>query len=266
MLIPAEATLKEVITRKSLPLTLAWSRLEGRPVSSNFDRALKAEVRDAMWMLTKQWQMGEFEGEDAGSPVTAKLSTLTAEIEKYQADNNLAQRFDNNVPFEAKVEQRPLPFSTFKQEISLDLRLIMGRRWMQLLKNEGLANATKAFFLKHYAFKKPDPKQASDAAICAHPEVWQQFAAVAGRMMDGAELYFDLKSHKLPHYYDHPDFPAAVDHSKLDNAEKIFKVWFDDLFYQPSDPVNNAWEPSQLEYQFAISATAGAEEKVMHAI
>ena len=30
-----------------------------------------AEVRDALWMLTRQWQMGEFEGDDAGSPIEA---------------------------------------------------------------------------------------------------------------------------------------------------------------------------------------------------
>ena len=30
------------------------------------DRALRAEVRDPLWMLTRQWQMGEFQGDDAG--------------------------------------------------------------------------------------------------------------------------------------------------------------------------------------------------------
>ena len=33
----------------------------------SFDRALRVEVRDALWMLTRQWQTGEFQGEDAGS-------------------------------------------------------------------------------------------------------------------------------------------------------------------------------------------------------
>ena len=42
-----------------------WNRLEGRPRQHDFDRALKAEVRDALWMLTKQWQMGELTGDDA---------------------------------------------------------------------------------------------------------------------------------------------------------------------------------------------------------
>ena len=35
-------------------------------------------------MLTKQWQMGEFDGSDAGSPVFAKLLMQTTRLTKYQ--------------------------------------------------------------------------------------------------------------------------------------------------------------------------------------
>lgn len=264
MLIPSALELKDITTGKQFPLTLSWSRLEGRPRTNNFDRALKAEVRDAMWMLTKQWQMAEFEGDDAGSPVVAKLCTSVSAVDKYQADDQTVQPFDKEVPFEAKVEQRPLPFTTLEQDISLDLRLVMGRRWLQLLDHQGLLNAAiKQFFLQHYAIKKPDPAVAKDATICAHPEVWQQYAAVAGRMMDGARFFFDLAA--VPHYYDQPDFPGPVNQGLFDQAELTFKAWYEDLFYQPADPVNDAWKPAQLEYQFAVSSQTESGEKVMRA-
>ena len=51
------------------PTITHWNRLEGRPRTEDFDRALRAEVRDALWMLSKQWQMGEFKGDDAGSTI-----------------------------------------------------------------------------------------------------------------------------------------------------------------------------------------------------
>jgi hypothetical protein len=265
MLIPSQASLKEITTRKTVPLTTAWSRLEGRPRSNNFDRALKAEVRDALWMLAKQWQMGEFQAEDAGSPVVAKICTAVSHLQTYQAGNNAVQKFDNDIPFEAKVEQRAFPFSTLQQDLSLDLRLIMGRRWTQLLKEAGLWNTTKSFFLDHYGFKNPDPTNEADALICAHPEVWQQYAAVAGRVIDGGKLFLELKANKLPHYYDRVDFPLTTDHDKFDKAETKFKDWFTDLFYQPDDPVNNAWASSHLEYQFSISTNDGVSQKRMHA-
>jgi hypothetical protein len=264
MAIPKEAVLKEIVAAKRTPITFAWSRLEGRPRTANFDRSLKAEVRDALWMLTRQWQMGEFEADDAGSPVTTRLCTETTIVDKYKADEQPLQAFDTDVPFEAKVEQRPLPFATLEQELSLDLRLVMGRRWLQLLKDAGLlSDDVRKFFLSHYGIRKPDPTKAEDAAICAHPEVWQQFSAVAGRMMDGVKFYFGLAS--TLHYYDLPDFPIVGDHSAFIKVEEAFIAWYNDLFYQPTDPVNNAWLPSQLEYQFSISASTATGEKVMQA-
>jgi hypothetical protein len=46
---------------------LFWNRLEPRPQTSDLSGALRCEVRDALWMLARQWQMGEFRAEDAGA-------------------------------------------------------------------------------------------------------------------------------------------------------------------------------------------------------
>ena len=62
------------------PTSVAWNRLEGRPRRPDFSRALQAEIRDPLWMITRQWQLGEFEGDDAGSPVTAKVAWKTDRV------------------------------------------------------------------------------------------------------------------------------------------------------------------------------------------
>src|SRR5262249_44710910 len=146
----------------------------------SFDRALKAEVRDALWMLAKQSQMGEFQGSDAGSPVFAKLQVDTTRLTLYQPDAESPQLFENNIPLEAKVERRPLPFFMGGRVIALDLRLMMGRYWLALI--EGTGNYGKKF-ITAYPVDAPDPTNPADAAICAHAEAWQWFAAVAGRAM-----------------------------------------------------------------------------------
>jgi hypothetical protein len=51
---------------QTFPSLTLWNRIEGRPRTANFERALRSEVRDALWMLTRQWQAGELRGEDAG--------------------------------------------------------------------------------------------------------------------------------------------------------------------------------------------------------
>ena len=99
-----------------------WNRLEGRPRTHDFKRALAAEIRDPLFLLTKQWQMGEFQGDDAGSPITAKVDIQTTRLTKYKPAGHPAEPFADDVPLEAKVEQRPIPFGSAGQPLSLDIR------------------------------------------------------------------------------------------------------------------------------------------------
>ena len=117
------------------PLLPYFNRLEGRPRTRNFDRALQAEVRDALWMLSRQWQMGEFKGDDAGSPVLSKVWMDKTRLGKFQPADASAEPFDDSLPLEAKAEKRRIPFQAGEVEIALDVRLFMGRYWAKLRVN-----------------------------------------------------------------------------------------------------------------------------------
>ena len=114
------------------PAITRWNRLEGRPRTHDFDRALRAEVRDALWMLSRQWQLGEFVGDDAGSPVLARACLDIAPITAYRPDDGVARAMTDD-RFERRVERRPLRPRGGTQPLSLDLRLAVGRRWLKLL-------------------------------------------------------------------------------------------------------------------------------------
>ena len=53
--------------------TPSWTRLEPQSVSGDPRPGLEARVHDPLWLLCRQWQLGELEGEDAGSPVGVEL-------------------------------------------------------------------------------------------------------------------------------------------------------------------------------------------------
>jgi hypothetical protein len=55
------------------PSITIWNRLEPRPRSNAIARSLAAPVRDPLWLLARQWQVGEFAAADAGSPVYVDL-------------------------------------------------------------------------------------------------------------------------------------------------------------------------------------------------
>src|SRR5260370_1447582 len=115
------------------PTITVWNRLEGRPRRADFDRALKAEVRDALWMLTKQWQIGEFFADDAGSPIFAKARMRTSPVTKYQAAGGTTEAFQPEVPMEPKAEQRIIEWEWNGQKMRFDLRAQLGRQWRKLL-------------------------------------------------------------------------------------------------------------------------------------
>src|SRR5215217_5291210 len=253
------AELASVIAAREIPSITFWNRLEGRPRADKFDRALKAEVRDALWMLTRQWQLGEFHGDDAGSPIFAKVRLTTTRLRKYRADDHDVEPFDDSVPFEAKVERRPLSFVEGGRDISLDLRLLMGRQWLKMMQSIG---DFAAEFIAKYPIHLPDPTQQQDAVYCAHPEAWSSFDATAGRRMDGAKLYLRLKSDPAHHAWDGIAALAGRE-AEVDALAARFVTWFEKLIFQPTTP--DAWVPHRLEYQFSCSAPEASGEKVLAA-
>ncbi|RMG72413.1 MAG: hypothetical protein D6722_05460 [Bacteroidetes bacterium] len=83
----------------------AWNRLEPVPRRENFDQVLGAEVHDALWFLTRQWQFGEFKGEDTGSAIFAKVALESRPLRGYQATGGSRQAYDDSRPLEQVVEQ-----------------------------------------------------------------------------------------------------------------------------------------------------------------
>jgi hypothetical protein len=218
-----------------------------------------ARMRDALWMLTRQWQLGEFQGDDAGSPVFAKLHMDTTQLTKYQADGHSPEAFENDTPLESKVERRPIPFTQGNQTIALDLRLLMGRQWLKLTRSLPSGRDYARDFCDRYPIALPNPNNPADALVCAHLETWQTVASAAGRRMDGYSLYTYLKTDPAHHAYDGMTVDAA-DQATLDTQAAKFIQWFERLYNQP--PVEDAWVPDRLEYQFACSAPTQSGEQV----
>ena len=252
--------LASVIALKSKPGITRWNRLEGRPRADKFDRALRAEVRDALWMLTRQWQMGEFLGDDAGSPIFAKVRIETSRLRNYRAAGGPVEPLDDGIPLEAKVERMPLPLLQGGHEMALDLRLLMGRQWLKTI--DAIAPAARGEFITRYPIHLPDPTVPADAPTCAHPEAWSVFAAAAERWMDGAKLYAYLKANPAHRAAD--GIAALAGMETLANERgTLFVTWVERLFYQPDD--HSAWVADRLEYQFACSAPQQEGEKVLAA-
>jgi hypothetical protein len=243
-----------------LPTVVMWNRLEGRPRTHDFDRAMKAEVRDALWMLSKQWQLGEFIGDDAASPVLARAQLGTTRLTRYRAGAASAEDLKEDVPLEATVERQAMQLVRQGQPVSLDIRLLMGRRWLRQV--YALDPALRNAFISKYPIAAVDPNLERDADVCAHSDVWQRFAAVQGRHMDGYALFEYLSADEAHHAYDGIAL-GLVAPADVDKLALAWVSWFQSLFLSQPKTDNPSWKPEYLEYQFACSAPKAGEEKVL---
>jgi hypothetical protein len=250
---PRIENLPAALAARQFPTVGVWNRLEGRPRTTDFDRALRAEVRDPLWLLTRQWQLGEFRGTDAGSPVTATYSVATSAPSRFRpgvgAGAGAAEDLSGDRPLEAVAERRRVPFAFGADPISYDLRLVIGRRWLKLLGSALLLRLLRQAYVDHYPIALPDPAVDADTERVAHPEVWSWLQAVAGRRMDGYLLYRHVKDGG--HAYDGIPGTTLV-RTELDALGRRLVTWFDGLIDQPAGDAT--WDPRRLEHRFSVAA------------
>jgi hypothetical protein len=260
---PVIADLRAALLERRFPTVMLWNRLEGRPRTTEFDRALKAEVRDALWMLARQWQLGEFRGEDAGSPVSATFHLQTTRPTRYRAQEKPPTDLPDQRPLEAVVEARQVPFTIGPDRVGLDMRVAMGRRWMKLMSASPapVQAAAQAEIISRWLIPAPNPATDDDVPLVAHPDVWAALQAVSGRVMDGYDLYQHLKGGG--HAYDGVPGLDPQQQLLLDALIGRFVSWFDDLIAQPAGP--EAFDPTRLEHRFAVAAPETSGETVLTA-
>ena len=85
------------------------ARLEADPHQQDLARGWAAELADPLWLLGRQWQLGEHQGEDASSPVAVEIATHTTQIRPVDGQPDLDPA---NVPAEAIIESEPFDWWT----------------------------------------------------------------------------------------------------------------------------------------------------------
>ena len=59
-------------------------RLELSTTNPDLQDGLQARIHDPLWILARQWQFGEFNGADAGSPAAAQVLVDTTHLNRYR--------------------------------------------------------------------------------------------------------------------------------------------------------------------------------------
>jgi hypothetical protein len=238
----SSAVLKDVYR---VPAITAYNRLEGRPRTVDFTRSLRAEVRDALWFLTRQWQLGEFDAEDAASPIDARLATRLAPFERVSFAAGAAEPYDETVPLEVAVEREEFPWTLPARIEAAELFL----RHVPAAVRAAVATAARTQF----------PLQ-QDADWSREPDALGLYRIAATRGFDGEKLLVSYAAGALA-----ADLGAAA--ADVEPAADTVAAWRTRVFGAPQPAPPRAWIPDRLAYdvRIATAATANGEQALLTA-
>ena len=237
---PLQAFARSVI---KIPSVTTWTRLEPQPREGSMQRSLQAQVRDPLWLLARQWQMGEFLGDDAGSPVQATLGVEQRSVTTYRpgTDDTKTTPIDPRLPVETHVE---------RETVRLRMRssVQLGLYFESLVAQEGVANANTVIA----AFRQSFPISSAPADPTYSDSDCLRFRAVAaGRVTDGEALYQSVNA--LANGQPAPiPLPSEAANAGMPQVLADFASYRKSLFSEPSQ--DSAWQSQRLDYGFALGS------------
>jgi len=221
---------------------MTW-RLEPQPRNEGIEEGLAARTHDGLWLLARQWQLGEFHARDAGTPTLLRVLGESHRVNAWRGAGAAAwQPLDPAAaPLDALVEPET------RTQPSLRERLEAGAQFELELTAAGLARYLPAF---RTAAPFPDADLA-DPAFTADPLL----ASTARRRPDGLALLPVLAS------FDGGGAPVvpidAGDLVAFNGARSAWSTWYGaEIEPQPGIGTALSWQESRLEYGLAVSSDA----------
>lgn len=238
----------------------SWTRLEPLVRQQDPAEALRARVHDPLWLLARQWQVGEFTGEDAGSPLRVRVELQRSPITRYAAGTPVdggpgGEPYGaGSEPLEVRVEaEGPAPDSRLSVEAGL--------MFLRLLRRRGVGRHGPTF-VAHY------PLGVSGSAVPPHPDTVRLLRTAAARVPDGLALAGDVRAGGGVL----PDLPVveADDRDDVAAAARALVSWLDSRAATgaPAGPDAGrapSWQPERMEYAFAVGGPAPDGETVLAA-
>lgn len=220
-----------------------WARIEPHAATTDIDVGLAAQIADPMWLLARQLQLGEFTGDDGGSPASVELRASYARLTRFRPGlltddpGGAVDYYPTMQPLEALVEAERIDISRAWQ-----VRVEAGQKLEQRLAAAGLGAAIPLLRAK-CPFEAPASPQAGLQE--------ERYAAIfTGRVTDGLTAR-QLTSGDLA------EIRAASGNS--DQLDTVLDEW--DRWVAAEMPVsakpaagNPAWQQQRLEYGFAVSS------------
>jgi hypothetical protein len=230
----------------------SWVRLEPRSRDADLVPGVEARLHDPLWLLARQRQLGELDGTDAGSVVTARTRAEVARVDAVRGAGGWRPIDPDRTPLAVALAPA-VDEPAMRPAIARRARA--GRHLLRVLAAAGLTNADAAVFLARYPL-------AVDATLLDETDA--QFArSIAGRVPDGEAAANELTT-LLP--APASQLPAAfgVPAARIAAASAACRRWlaWAQAFHRTASP---AWRPDELAYRYDVRVASAGHDTVLSA-
>jgi hypothetical protein len=217
-----------------------WNRLELRTRGKDPDAGLEARIHDPLWLLTRQWQFGEFQGLDAGSPILATARLSSAPVSRVRPPGGTSTAYDLTHPLESIVEGEAATAPTIFDAA------IAGRRFLAMLSDAGKVPYGGAYATAYPLPTANGPEVMSDAVAVS------LLRTLGGKIPSGALLAAALKA-AFAAGAPVPTTPAVatVDVAGVSAVCHAWLTWYESEYEATSLA---CWIAERLEYRVEIGA------------
>ncbi|MFC3552160.1 hypothetical protein ACFOLC_14235 [Lysobacter cavernae] len=231
------------------PSISTYNRIETLPTGPDLDAGLQASLADPLWLLARQWQFNEFQGEDAGTPIDSRFAVRGRPVSACFPGGDIATAPQLPVavstPIEALIEQEPAlaRHPRFNAEAGLHLQ--------RMIAHDGPASLGEAVRTAFALTLPAPPDPDSDAPGLLWHVVWGTRAIDAAKLAAALRLLRDASGNITA-------LPPALALPAPDHAAALARLgawlrWLDDLVMEAPWP-NPSWQPDRMEYRFSLGA------------
>ncbi len=236
-----------------------FSRLEPEPLRPDVTAGATAPVQDPLWLLARQWQVGEFAAQDGGTPVVARWRGIAALPTRFvpgpipQNTQLQAPRFDAMAsPLETLIEHVgvPMPSGAGSAE-GLRLGVDTGRLFLRLLAGQTTSRDYGPDVVRAFAVPEPGAEElaALDRATAGYAQLH------AGRSLDGRLLRAELDGRDLPR------LGVTIEQGDRAELRAAGADWLRLVasLFADAGPENGSWQPSRFEYTASLGTRRTAD-------
>lgn len=216
-----------------------WHRVEAMTRSVDLEGGLQAKIADPVWMMARQWQVGEFRGDDSAQPAVVRAQWRAVPLTSYRSPATRGPvPIPPRRPLEAVAEASGTPTDG---AAGLHAAARAARRLFWLLRERRLPAATDALRAE---FPLIAPQRLVEGGASGRATV----ALLARWGLDTASLA------AAPPARTRAALSRALPDGDVAAAEQVLADWRGWYHERITPTAGEAWSDERLEHSFTVGA------------